>query len=180
MSDDADKPEAGTAPDARQRLRDGMRDVGRRSREELTRKGGLPDTAHGAFRKWARKIWELRGGGAYAMGFIVAFLYFELTDILFDDIPQLYAMNSIFSADLFGFVIEFIIDTLMNTLYAFIWPVFLLQWNGPIGIALVVAIFVLFPKFVQKPVENWLFEGEPPPPKEAKKQKAKAGDKADA
>ena len=176
MSDERQKtPPASTS----QRLRDGVREAGRRGRAELTRKGGLPDTAHGAFRKWVRTVWQLRGGGAYAMGFIIAFLYFELMDIFFDDIPKLYAMNSIFSSELVGFVVEFIIDTLMNTLYAFMWPVFVLQWNQPWGVAVLVAIFVFFPKIMQKPVENWLFEGEPPPPKEDKKKaEKKVGKKA--
>ena len=145
--------------------------IGRRGREELTRKGGIPDTAHGAFRKWSRKTWELRGGGAYAMGFIVTFLYLETMDILFDDVPKLYAMQNL-ASDIPAFIIEFLIDTLMNLMWAFIWPVLVLQLPTPWNIILLVAVFTLFPKFVQKPVEHWLYEGkEPPPPKSKKTSK---------
>ena len=166
MTEEAPKP---TPPPLRERVND----LGRRGREELTRKGGLPDTAHGAFRKWSRKIWELRGGGAYAMGFIVTFLYLETIDILFDDVPKLYAMQSL-ASEIPPFIIEFLIDTLINTLWAFMWPVIVLQWPMPWGIVALIAIFTLFPKFVQKPVENWLYEGrEPPPPESKKKKKAK-------
>ncbi len=163
MTEEAPKPKP---------IRERVNHLGRRSREELTRKGGIPDTAHGAFRKWSRKIWELRGGGAYAMGFIVTFLYLETMDILFDDVPKLYAMQS-FASEIPPFIIEFLIDTLMNTLYAFMWPVWVLQWQSPWGVAVLVAIFVLFPKFAQKPVEHWLYEGKEPPPPENKEKKTK-------
>ena len=72
---------------------------------------------------------------------------------------------------------KIIIDTLMNTLYAFMWPVFVLQWNQPWGVAVLVAIFVFFPKLMQKPVEHWLFEGEPPPPKDDKQKADKKAEK---
>ncbi|MEM6511546.1 MAG: hypothetical protein AAF660_00930 [Pseudomonadota bacterium] len=166
MTDEAPKP----APDTPKStaLKERVSHLGRRSREELTRKGGIPDTAHGAFRTWSRKIWELRGGGAYAMGFLVTFLYLETVDILFDDVPKLYAMQS-FASEITPFVIEFLIDTLLNTMWAFMWPVIVLQWEPPFGLIALVAFFVLFPKFVQKPLEHWLYEGEEPPPIESRK-----------
>lgn len=37
---------------------------------------------------------------------------------------------------------------------------------GAIGLGLA---FWLFPVFLKKPIENWLFDGEPPPEKPAKK-----------
>ena len=151
--------------------------IGRRGREELTRKGGIPDTAHGAFRKWSRKTWELRGGGAYAMGFIVTFLYLETMDILFDDVPKLVAMQSLVS-DIPGFIIEFIIDTLLNLMWAFIWPVLVLQLPVPWNIIILAGVFILFPKFVQKPVEHWLYEGKEPPPKKSKTKKSKKAKQA--
>lgn len=147
---------------------------GGRWREELTREGGVPDGAHKAFRKWSRKVWESRGGGAYALGFIVMFLYLEIKDILFDDIPTLMNMN-VFSSDIVSFAISFIIDTMLNTLYALIWPVWLLQWNGIVGVILLVAIYALYPKFIQQPVEHWLFEGQPPPPPKKQRGRKKSG-----
>jgi len=31
----------------------------------------LLETSHGWFRTWFRKVWKIRGGGLYALGFIV-------------------------------------------------------------------------------------------------------------
>ena len=80
--------------------------------------------------------------------------------------PTLVTMN-ILSGDLISFVISFIIDTLMNTFYALIWPVLLIEWDATIGIVILVAIYTLYPKVVQEPLENWLFEGEGPPEKDS-------------
>lgn len=169
MSDDA--PES---PPARQRLGERVAAVSRRGREELTRKGGIPDKAHGFFRRWFRRVWEARGGGLYAVGFAVAFLYFEIKDILFDDIPKLVTINVI-SADLIGFIIEFIIDTFINMGLAFAWPVWVIQWREPWGLALLIAAFLLFPRLVKQPLEHWLFEGrEPPPIRKRRKEQRKA------
>ncbi|MDJ0759236.1 MAG: hypothetical protein QNJ19_07550 [Woeseiaceae bacterium] len=163
-----DSPE--TQP-AKPRLGERVAAVSRKGREELTRKGGIPDQAHGLFRQWFRKVWAARGGGLYAVGFAVAFLYFEINDILFDDIPKLTTIN-VMSADLIGFIIEFIIDTFINMGLAFAWPVWVIQWQPPYGLALLVAAFILFPKFVKAPLEHWLFEGkEPPPPEKREKTK---------
>ena len=169
MSDDA--PEN---PPPRPRLGERFAAAGRRGREELTRKGGIPDQAHGFFRRWFRKVWEARGGGLYAVGFAVTFLYLEIIDILFDDVPTLVSIN-LFSADIAGFVIDFFIDTLKNMVSAFMWPVWVIQWREPWGIALLIAAFFLFPRFVKQPLEHWLFEGrEPPPLKKRGKDKHRA------
>lgn len=166
MSEDA--PET---PPPRQRFGERVAAASRRGREELTRKGGIPDQAHGFFRRWFRKVWEARGGGLYAVGFAVTFLYLEIKDILFDDVPTLASMN-VFSAEIAAFVIDFIIDTFMNMLSAFMWPVWVIQWQIPWGIALLVAAFFLFPRFVKQPMEHWLFEGrKPPPPRERNSKK---------
>ena len=165
----------------KQRLGERVAAVSRRSREELARKGGIPDQAHGLFRQWFRRVWEARGGGLYAVGFAIAFLYFEIKDILFDDIPKLAAIN-IMSADLVGFIIEFIIDTFINMGLAFAWPAWVIMWREPYGLILLIAAFILFPRFVKQPMEHWLFEGKQPPApkKREKKTKEKSEEKARA
>ena len=169
--------EAPETPPARQRIGERVAAMSRKGRDELTRKGGVPDQAHGLFRQWFRKVWEARGGGLYAVGFAVAFLYFEINDILFDDIPKLAAIN-VLSADLIGFIIEFIIDTFINMGLAFAWPAWVVMWNEPYGLIMFIAALVLFPRFVKEPMEHWLFEGKaPPPPKKSEKKNKKQGAK---
>lgn len=39
------------------------------------------DKAKARFRRWFAKVWQVRGGGFYAFGFAVAFVYLEVTTI---------------------------------------------------------------------------------------------------
>ncbi|MEM9533890.1 MAG: hypothetical protein AAGA23_23430 [Pseudomonadota bacterium] len=148
------------------------RRVPQRLKEELTRPGGLGDHAHGLLRRWSRKVWETRGGGLYAVGFALTFVYLELVQLVTDDIPMLFSINW-FSGEMIDFIVQFIVDTMKNTISAFIWPATLVQWRWPAGIITLVVGFALFPVWVKPTLEHWLFEGETPPltKKEQKKQK---------
>ncbi len=161
MTDEGDKP----------RLADRLKAAGQRGRVELTREDGLPRKAGGAGKRWIRGLWEVRGGGLYALGFIVTFLYLEIREFLLDDIPQLYNLSGDFVGGLISFAIDFFIDTLMNTIAAFMWPYYLATWESPFGVILLVAAFLLFPMFVKEPLEHWLFDGKPPEPEKKEKDK---------
>ncbi len=52
---------------------------------------------------------------------------------------------------------NFIIDSFKNTLQALMWPVFIVQYAQPWGAIGLGLAFVLFPKYVKKHVEAWLF-----------------------
>jgi len=124
----------------------------------VTRPGGLSDKAEGWFRSWFRKVWEVRGGGLYAVGFAVAFLYFEIREAVVEDIPQLFAMNDILSSEIIGFGIQFLVDSMVNFVSALMWPVYVVQLWPPVGLIALVAAFVLFPRYLKKPIERWLFQ----------------------
>jgi hypothetical protein len=48
---------------------------------------GSCQKTHGWFRGWFRKVWKVRGGGLYALGFALSFVYFEISS-LGDDIRR--------------------------------------------------------------------------------------------
>jgi len=118
----------------------------------------LPGKAHGWFRQWFRKVWDVRGGGLYAVGFAAAFLFFEINEIFFDDIPQFVAMSSVFSSELIGFGIEVIVDTFVNFVRALMWPVYFATLWPPVGAIALGMAFWLFPKYLKNPIERWLFQ----------------------
>ena len=140
------------------RVGENVRAVGELGREAVTRPGVLPDKAHGWFRSWFRKVWEVRGGGLYAVGFAAAFLFFEIREAAVEDIPQLIAMNNILSSELIGFGIQFIIDSMMNFVRALLWPMYVAQLWPPAGLVALVAAFILFPRYLKQPIERWLFD----------------------
>ena len=142
------------------RLGEGIRTAGELGREAVERPGGLPGKAHGWFRQWFRKVWDARGGGLYAVGFAAAFLFFEISEIVFDDIPQFVAMNSVFSSELIGFGIQFIVDTMVNFVKAMMWPVYIVTLWPPAGAIVLCLAFWLFPKYLKGPIEHWLFHDQ--------------------
>ena len=142
------------------RLGEGLRATGEFSRDALQRPGSIPDKAHGAFRTWFRRVWDVRGGGLYAVGFAIAFLIFEITEIVTDDIPQFIAMNNVFSSEIVGFGIQFIIDTMVNFVKALIWPVYVVSLWPPAGAIALAVAFLLFPRYVKPHVERYLFHDQ--------------------
>ena len=148
--------DATTTPSLRGRLREGVRQARTRSHEAWVEPGGVFDEARGGFREWFRKVWQARGGGLYALGFAVSFLYLEITELITDDIPTLLTMGIFDLSAWISFVVDFIIDTLFNTWLALIWPVLLISWKSPLGLILLIAAYALFPKYVKPHIEQWL------------------------
>ncbi len=124
----------------------------------MARPGGLPDRAHGWFRSWFRKVWQVRGGGLYAVGFAVAFLFFEIREVVVEDIPQFAALNNILSSELIGFGIQFLVDTMVNFVRALLWPLYVVMLWPPAGAIALGIAFILFPRYLKKPIESWLFQ----------------------
>jgi hypothetical protein len=138
-----------------------IRAAGEFGREAVVRPERLPGKAHGALRGWFRRAWDVRGGGLYAVGFAAAFLFFEIREIFFEDIPQFIAMNNVFSSELIGFGIQFIVDTMINFVKALMWPVYVAILWPPAGAIALGLAFVLFPRYLKKPIERWLFHDQP-------------------
>jgi hypothetical protein len=117
----------------------------------------LPEKSHGWFRRWFRKVWKVRGGGLYALGFAVTFIYFEVGS-LSDD---LLGIGSLFNGQAIEFVIQFFIDSFTNTLKAFIWPVYVVQLAPPWGAVGLGIAFVGFKRYLKSPLEKRMFADAP-------------------
>ncbi len=155
MTDNADSDTA--APRSlRGRLRDGVRHVRTRGHEAWVEPGGVFDDARGDFREWFRKIWKARGGGLYALGFAVTFLYLEINELITDDIPTLLGLGIFDLGAWIEFAVDLVLDIMKNTLFALIWPVFVIGWKSPLGLILLIIAFALFPKHVKPHIEQWL------------------------
>ncbi|MGI9238448.1 MAG: hypothetical protein ACR2QZ_13690 [Woeseiaceae bacterium] len=137
----------------------GSKNRGNRSVSQLIGDGArvLPEKSHGWFRSWFRKVWKVRGGGLYALGFAVTFVIFEIGS-LSDDILGL---GSLFNGQAIEFVIQFFIDSFKNTLKAFMWPVYVVQLAPPWGAITLGLAFIGFTRFLKSPIERWLFGDAP-------------------
>ena len=117
----------------------------------------LLDKPHGWFRRWFRKVWKLRGGGLYACGFAISFVILEIGSLA-DDVL---GIGAVFSGQAIEFAINFILDSFMNTIYSFVWPVYVVQLAPPWGAIGLGIAFFSFSSYLKKPIEGWLFADAP-------------------
>jgi hypothetical protein len=112
-----------------------------------------------------RQLWDARGGGLYACGFVLTFIWLEIRSF-FDEIISSDGVADFFGAQVFQMFFRFTVESLQNTIGAFIWPAYLLEWSPEWGAALLIALYFLFPRFLKKPLEHWLFHDDENPPPE--------------
>ena len=55
---------------------------------------------------------------------------------------------------------RFLTESLSNLVAAFLWPLPLLEFSPPWGIAILAAIYLLFTYLIKEPLEKWLFHEE--------------------
>ena len=102
------------------------------------------------------KVWKLRGGGLYALGYAITFVYLEVTTII-GDIAGAESPWQFFTSELIEFVFRFLSDSLVNLVKALIWPVYVIELAPPWGLLGLGAAFLIFPRFLKPTVERWLF-----------------------
>ena len=115
-------------------------------------------TAH-AMRPWFRKVWKARGGGLYACGFVVTFVYLEVKTLA----GEIFSSNGVvefFTEQLLEVAFRFVGESLRNMIQAFIWPVEIITYSPPWGIAILAAMYLLFTYLIKEPLEQWLFHDE--------------------
>jgi hypothetical protein len=121
----------------------------------------LVETFKELVRGWFEKIWKVRGGGLYAVGWAVTFAWLEVTTII-GEILDAEGVVDFFVHQLLEFMLRFMGDSLKNMVLAFMWPAFVVQWKMPVGLILLGVAFALFPTYVKPYLEKWLFpHGDP-------------------
>lgn len=119
------------------------------------------DLIKSKFRLWFGKVWKVRGGGLYAVGWAATFVYLEITTVL-GEVAEADGVIDFFTGQLVEFLFRFLGDSIQNMIMAFIWPMFFLQWNPPVGAIALAAAFLLFPVLIKPHITKWLFpDGEP-------------------
>lgn len=153
------KKEKTKKPPLRQRMGDRLRAAGDAGSEAVRNPRSIPGTAEGFFRRWFRKLWEVRGGGLYAVGYAATFIWLEVTT-LFGEIAGADSVQQFVSGQLFEFVFRFFSESIANMVTAFMWPVLVIGFHPPVGIFALVAAFLLFPIILKPVIERWLLRDD--------------------
>lgn len=106
-----------------------------------------------------RSLWNARGGGLYACGFVVTFVWLEVKTVAGEVIASDSALAFV-TQQFFETIFRLISDSFVNSLLAFIWPAFVLEWSPTWGIVILAALWILFPRFIKPLLAGWLFDEE--------------------
>ncbi len=110
-------------------------------------------------RRSFRTVWDARGGGLYACGYVLTFIWLEIW-MLVDDILSAESISAFFGEQIFEILFRYLGESLQNMIAAFMWPVFVIQISPPWGLGILVAMFMAFPRWIKQPLEHWLFHDD--------------------
>ncbi len=158
MQDERKKPKRKKEPFLR-RMRNRLRETANLGRLLVTEPRAFPGELGRALKRFVRTLWHARGGGLYACGFVVTFLWLEATTVV-DEVTSATSLGAFVSEQLFEFLLRFTIQSLQNTIGAFLWPVYVLQMSPVWGGAILGALYILFPRYIKEPLTQWLFKGD--------------------
>ncbi len=133
-----------------------LRATGQFGRDAVRSPGSLPGKAHGFFRRWFRKVWSVRGGGLYAVGYAITFLFWEVRTLA-GDIFDSDGVGDFVTEQVMEILLRFAGDTINNMVHAFIWPVYVIELHPVYGGVALGLAFWLFPKYLKGPIERWMF-----------------------
>jgi hypothetical protein len=119
----------------------------------------FPAASLQVFKRVFRKVWHARGGGLYACGFFATFIWLEIS-LLFGEVFAAESVGAFFSEQLFELLIRFSVMSIQNTVSALIWPVHIIMLSPVVGGIIVAGMFFVFSRFIEEPLEHWLFGDE--------------------
>jgi len=149
-------------PSMRERFAARGREAQRLGRVLRDEPSSLPAEFLAKIKRSFRKVWNARGGGLYACGFFVTFVYLEVR-MFFVDIVEADSVGGYVTEQAVEIFFKYLGESLANTIAAFLWPLTLLQYRPPVGLIVLAAMYAVFSTLIKKPLEHWLFDGEDVP-----------------
>lgn len=113
-------------------------------------------------RRSVRTLWKARGGGFYASGYVITFLWLEIA-MFVDDVMSADSVGAFFEAQIFEMLFRYLGESFQNMIVAFAWPVFVLQYSPEWGIVFLALMYLVFTKLLKARLERWLFRDDATP-----------------
>jgi len=104
-------------------------------------------------------VWRSRGGGFYGLGYIVAFIYFEI-DMLVGDVVESANMSEFAFGQLLEFLFRFGFMSFINAFRALLWPFYVLQLYEGVGIIVLIGCYLAFEYALKPGIERMFPELE--------------------
>lgn len=110
-------------------------------------------------RRSIRTVWDARGGGFYACGYVITFVWLEIR-MFVDDIVMAQSAGAYLGEQIFEIFFRYLGESLVNMIMAFIWPVFVLELSPQWGILALGVMYLVFAKLLKARIERWLFDDD--------------------
>lgn len=110
-------------------------------------------------RRSLRTVWDARGGGLFASGYVVTFVWLEVA-MFIEDVLAADSVSGFFGAQLFEMLFRFLGESFRNMIVALLWPVYFVTFAPPWGAVGFGFAYLGFDKLAREPIEAWLFDDD--------------------
>jgi hypothetical protein len=110
-------------------------------------------------RRSFRTVWDARGGGLYACGYVVTFIWLEIA-MFVSDVLEAESVGAFFGAQIFEMFFRYLGESLQNMIAAFVWPVYVVTFAPPWGAVAFGVAYVAFDRMFKESIEAWLFHDD--------------------
>lgn len=107
-------------------------------------------------RRSIRTLWSARGGGFYACGYVITFVWLEFA-MFIGEIVSAQSVSAYFEQQIFEMFFRYLGQSLLNAMLAFIWPLFVLEVSPVWGAVFLGVSYFIFAKLLKVKLETWLF-----------------------
>ena len=122
----------------------------------------FPGALLNIFRRSTRKLWNARGGGYYACGYVITFVCLEIA-MFFDDIYSAQSIGAYFEQQIFEIFFRYLGQSFLNAMLAFAWPLFVLEVSPLWGAVFLGVSYLVFATLLKARIETWLFSDDDTP-----------------
>ena len=111
------------------------------------------------FRRSFRTVWDARGGGLYACGYVLTFIWLEIK-MFIDDVLSAEGIGDFFGGQIFEMLFRYLGESIRNMVAAFLWPLSFIEMSSRFGVAILVVLYFVFPRWIKPALERWLFDDD--------------------
>jgi hypothetical protein len=117
--------------------------------------GALLDVVRRSF----RTVWDARGGGLYAVGYVLTFLWLEMT-MFVGDVMAAESIGGFLGEQIFEMIFRYLGESFQNMILALIWPAYVVTLAPPWGAMAFGLAYAAFDRLFRNPLEAWLLHGD--------------------
>ncbi len=103
------------------------------------------------------RMWRVRGGGFYGLGFVFTFVLLEIR-MVFVELGESDGVVAFVQSQVFELIFRFFSESFGNFIQALVWPLLFLERAGAWGFLVLLIAFLGFDRWVKPVLNHWVPE----------------------